>query len=83
MRLGFNYVKGFRRQTAEAIIAERAQVSFASIDDLRRRVPRLSKDELKTLADLGALNPIGQQTRHRRDALWQIRTRLAARGGTA
>jgi hypothetical protein len=34
-------------------------------------VPRLSKNELKTLADLGALNPIGQQVRHRRDALWQ------------
>jgi error-prone DNA polymerase len=71
VRLGFNYVKGFRRQTAEAIIAERARLAFASIDDLRRRVPRISKDELKTLADLGALNPIGQQARHRRDALWQ------------
>jgi error-prone DNA polymerase len=76
VRLGFNYVKGFRRQTAEAIMAERGQspsvsIPFASINDLRRRVPQISKDELKTLADLGALNPIGQQSRHRRDALWQ------------
>jgi error-prone DNA polymerase len=71
VRLGFNYVKGFSQQTAEAITAERSQSSFASIDDLRRRVSRISKEELETLADLGALNPIGQQPRHRRDALWQ------------
>lgn len=71
VRLGFNYVRRFGRQTAESIIAQRVQSPFASIDDLRRRVPRISKDELKTLADLGALNPIGPQARHRRDALWQ------------
>ena len=69
MRLGFNYVKGFSRETAEAIIAERTSAPFASIEELRRRIPQITKEELKILADLGALNPIG--ARHRRDALWQ------------
>ena len=71
VRLGFNYVKGFSQRSAETIVAERAQSPFPSIDDLRRRVPCISKEELKTLADLGALNRIGSEPRHRRDALWQ------------
>ena len=33
---------------------------FASIDDLARRVPDLRKDELRTLAEVGALNTVGQ-----------------------
>jgi error-prone DNA polymerase len=71
VRLGFNYVKGLSRQTGLAILAERAEAPFAGIDDLRRRVPRMSKRELNMLADLGALNYTGRQQRHRRDALWQ------------
>ncbi|MEO7144913.1 MAG: error-prone DNA polymerase [Bryobacteraceae bacterium] len=71
VRLGFNYVKGFRQRTAETIVIERTQSPFSSIDDLRRRVPSISKDELKTLAGLGALNRTGSEPRHRRDALWQ------------
>ncbi len=71
VRLGFNYVSGFRQQTALALLAERGQASFADIDDLRRRVPQLSRKELTALADLGALNEIGGRQRHRRDALWQ------------
>jgi error-prone DNA polymerase len=67
VRLGLNYVKGFRQQTALAIVARRP---FKDIDDLRYRVPEISKDELTALADLGALNHLGG-TRHRRDALWQ------------
>jgi len=69
VRLGLNYVKGFSQRTAEAIVQARAQSPFSSIDDLRRRVPKVSKEELKSLADLGALN--GLQSTHRRDALWQ------------
>lgn len=69
VRLGFNYVKGVSRQTAEGIAAACAQAPFADIEDLRRRVAQISKEELKILADLGALNPIGAA--HRRDALWQ------------
>ncbi len=76
VRLGFNYVKGFSRMTAEAIECARQQAPFGSIDDLKRRVPRMSKDELRSLAELGALNEVGR-SRHRRDALWQ--TELALR----
>ena len=67
VRLGFNYVKGFRQQTALSLVAKRP---FKNIDDLRQRVPELSKDELTALADLGALNELGGK-RHRRDALWE------------
>jgi len=74
MRLGFNYVKGLRRQTAETIAVERAQRGhFSSVQDLTRRVPELARDELRQLAKIGALNHIGQvkNAMHRRDALWQ------------
>ena len=71
VRLGFNYVKGLSRETALAILAERDVSPFADIDDVRRRVPAMSKRELNMLADLGALNFVGRQQRHRRDALWQ------------
>ncbi|HEV1287066.1 MAG TPA: OB-fold nucleic acid binding domain-containing protein, partial [Bryobacteraceae bacterium] len=67
VRLGFNYVRGFRKDTALAIVARRP---FRDIDDLRYRVPEISKDEMTALADLGALNTLGGN-RHRRDALWQ------------
>jgi error-prone DNA polymerase len=67
VRLGFNYVKGFSQRTALSIVAKRP---FRDIDDLRYRVPEISKDEMTALADLGALNHLGGQ-RHRRDALWQ------------
>ncbi len=67
VRMGFNYVRGFHQQAALAIVARRP---FKDIDDLRYRVPEISKDELTALADLGALNHLGG-SRHRRDALWQ------------
>jgi error-prone DNA polymerase len=67
VRLGFNYVRGFRKDAALAIVARRP---FKDIDDLRYRVPEISKDEMTALADLGALNTLGGN-RHRRDALWQ------------
>jgi error-prone DNA polymerase len=76
VRLGFNYVKGFRQQTAQAIVAKRP---FKDIDDLRHRVPEISKDELTALADLGALNHLGGK-RHRRDALWQSALALRPAG---
>ncbi|MEP6538616.1 MAG: error-prone DNA polymerase [Bryobacteraceae bacterium] len=71
VRLGFNYVKGFREQTAKSLIAAREKSPFDSIDDLQRRVPELSRSDLTALADLGALNEIAGKKRHRRDALWQ------------
>jgi error-prone DNA polymerase len=75
VRLGFNYVRGLSEETAKQIVSERSKSAFTGIDDLRRRVPRISRAELTSLADLGALNEIGRHTvktrRHRRDALWQ------------
>jgi error-prone DNA polymerase len=76
VRLGFNYVKGFRQQTALSIVAKRP---FKDIDDLRHQIPEISKDELTALADLGALNHIGG-SRHRRDALWQSALALRPAG---
>src|SRR5918995_322512 len=45
-----------------------ADARFASIDDLIART-RIRRDELATLAEIGALNAFGH---HRRSALWQI-----------
>ena len=70
IRLGLMYVSGLCAGTAEAIEQERRKRPFASIDDLVGRV-QLRKPELDTLAELGALNSLGQGL-HRRKALWQI-----------
>jgi len=81
VRLGFNYVSGFRRETADALVAERARTAFTSIDDLVRRVPALSKKELNSLADLGALNSLdGDTALHRRDALWHAQLAIRSAG---
>jgi error-prone DNA polymerase len=61
-------VRGLRQQTAEAIVRTRAARPFSSVDDLALRVPELRKEEMKMLAEVGALNPLEQI--HRRDALW-------------
>jgi error-prone DNA polymerase len=58
VRLGLRYVRGLREETARALLAARAEQPFASIADLARRVPELSKRELQTLADIGALNSL-------------------------
>ena len=75
VRLGFNYLKGLRREVAEKIIVERALQSFSSIRDLVRRVPELRKPELNILSEAGALNSL--EGHHRRQALWE--SELAAR----
>jgi error-prone DNA polymerase len=77
VRLGFNYVRGLRKATAEAIVAARP---FASIGDLVRRVPGLRKDELRMLAETGALNSLGPEGAHRRDALWEAERALRPAG---
>jgi error-prone DNA polymerase len=58
VRLGLRYVKGLREEAAGALLRERAQRPFASIDDLAQRVPELRKNELVTLAQIGALNSV-------------------------
>jgi error-prone DNA polymerase len=53
VRLGFNYVKGLRAQTAQAIVAARESTQFTSMRDLRRRVPSMNKKEFSALARAG------------------------------
>ncbi len=83
VRLGLKYARGLREPAGQSLVRERSLAPFASIQDLARRVPELRKDELTTLAEIGALNAVGsgrwsvasenQNTKlHRRDALWQV-----------
>jgi error-prone DNA polymerase len=58
LRLGLNYVRGLRESAAQALVRERRLVPFQSIHDLTRRVPELRKEELTTLAEIGALNSV-------------------------
>ena len=56
LRMGLRYVRGLREESAKALLRERAKAPFISIHDLTHRVPELRKDELTTLAEIGALN---------------------------
>jgi error-prone DNA polymerase len=72
LRLGLNFVKGLRSEIASEIIRQRCIRPFASIGDLKLRIPALQKSELTALAEIGALNSIAGQRGHRRSALWQV-----------
>jgi error-prone DNA polymerase len=61
-----------REPAAQAVVRERSLTRFTSVQDLARRVPELRKDELTSLAEIGALNTITGDNSHRRDALWQV-----------
>jgi len=81
VRLGMRYVKGLREEVAHEIVHEREIRKFASIDDLKQRVPEIQKSELTALAEVGALNFLSDRKGfHRRDALWQVE-RAARRPG--
>jgi error-prone DNA polymerase len=58
LRLGLRYARGLREETAQALVHQRNIAPFVSIRDLVHRVPELRKDELNTLAEIGALNSI-------------------------
>ncbi len=60
LRMGLRYVRSLREEAAQALVRERLRTPFTSIHDLTRRVPELRKDELTTLAEIGALNAIGK-----------------------
>jgi error-prone DNA polymerase len=62
LRMGLRYVRGLREEAAQALVRERTRLPFASIHDLTRRVPELRKDELTTLAEIGALNAVATKT---------------------
>jgi len=58
LRMGLRYVRGLRQETAKSLLLERRRAPFTSIHDLTRRVPELRRDELTTLAEIGALNAV-------------------------
>src|SRR5438067_1801797 len=72
VRLGFCVVNGLRQEHAKELAKQRQDRPFKSLDDFKRRVP-LGKDELRTLAELGALNCFAE---HRRAAMWHVEETL-------
>jgi error-prone DNA polymerase len=72
MRVGLRYVRGLQQTAGESLVQARKKKQFGSIEELARRVPELSRYNLRMLAEIGALNKIGGIGLHRRDALWQV-----------
>jgi error-prone DNA polymerase len=72
VRLGFCVVNGLRQEHAEELVRQRQHRPFKSLNDFKRRVP-LAKSELRTLAELGALNCFAK---HRRAAMWRVEETL-------
>jgi len=67
LRLGLRYAKGLREEAGQALVKQRMSNSFCSIRDLVHRVPELRKDELNTLAEIGALNSVSNSPRRHQD----------------
>jgi error-prone DNA polymerase len=67
VRLGLRYVKGLRESAGRALVAARAEQPFASTRDLAARAG-LARDELQTLAAIGAFAPLGAT---RRANIWE------------
>ncbi len=67
-RLGLCVVNGLRQEHRKELVRQRQHLQFESLDDFKRRIP-VTKDELRTLAELGALNCFAE---HRRAAMWEI-----------
>jgi error-prone DNA polymerase len=80
MRLGLLYVRGLREESAQAIVRERAKRPFTDIDDLHNRVPELRKDEMRKLAEVGALNFIRSQKSEVRSQRSEVGNRQSAIG---
>src|SRR5437667_1778763 len=68
VRLGFCVVNGLRQEHADELVRQREDRQFDSMEDFERRV-QLTKDELRRLAELGALNCFAK---HRRAAMWDV-----------
>ena len=66
LRLGLRYARGLREEAAQALVHQQNLAPFTSIRDLVHRVPELRKDELNTLAEIGALNSVGNSNSPRR-----------------
>ncbi len=74
VRLGLCVVNGLSAARAARLLAARAECPFRSMADFLERAG-LNKDELRTLAALGALNAFAE---HRRAALWQAEKPIPA-----
>jgi error-prone DNA polymerase len=74
VRLGLRYVAGLRSEAGKRIATEAARC--ASLQELVDRCG-LRRDELRTLAEVGALNAFGLT---RRSALWQVEQASRPRG---
>jgi error-prone DNA polymerase len=68
IRLGFRVVNHLNSRGAKRLLEERDKSPFQDVDDFKKRA-RLNKDELRTLAEIGALNCFSN---HRRHALWEV-----------
>jgi error-prone DNA polymerase len=68
IRLGFCVMNGLRQEHVEELVRQRQDRPFNSLEDFKRRVS-VSKEELRTLAELGALNCFSD---HRRAAMWHV-----------
>ncbi len=68
IRLGLCVVNSLRREQGEKLMQERVRAPFLSLDDFKERA-ELTKEELRTLAELGALNGFAK---HRREAMWRV-----------
>jgi error-prone DNA polymerase len=73
VRLGLNYVKELRERAGRAIVAARTERAFGSVADVARRAG-LDREELATLAAIGAFAPLGGT---RRANLWTAARPLA------
>src|SRR6059036_2523458 len=71
-RLGLCVVNGLQREHADDFLRERKERLFSSLEDFRKRA-LLTKDELRALAELGALNCFAE---HRRAAMWRVEETL-------
>jgi error-prone DNA polymerase len=67
-QLGLCVTNGLREEHSEELVRQRQDRQFESLEDFKRRVP-LTKDEVRTLAELGALNCFAE---HRRAAMWEV-----------
>ena len=71
VRIGLRFAQGLRERTAAQLIAERDAHGFEDLGDLVRRTA-FQRDELDTLAELGALASLPGAPQERRAALWQV-----------
>ena len=79
VRLGLKYVGALRAEGARRVAEDRGRDGkYRSIEEFARRTG-LQKHELDALAEIGALNALGEAI-HRREALWQVESAWRPKG---